>query len=834
MLAAATARAISEGPSSPGAVAVRGSGAPPRNLYPVEIAPTDLPVAAKTAVLNEIDAHARRADPRIVQVMASVVAEHRNVLIAASDATLVADVQPLVRINVQVIAEDKEGRREIGYQGAGGRFDLARLLAPEGWKPIADEAVRLALVNLEAKPCPAGTMDVVLGPGWPGILLHEAIGHGLEGDFNRKKTSAFSGRIGERVAAGDVTVVDDGTLPERRGSLNVDDEGTATQRTVLIENGILRGYMQDRLNARLMGGSSTGNGRRESYAHLPMPRMTNTFMLAGQDEPEEIIRSVDRGLYAVTFGGGQVDITSGKFVFSASEAYRIEGGEITTPVRSATLIGNGPDVLLRVSRIGHDLALDRGVGSCGKDGQSVPVGDDRGRHGGMSGDFLETLRRVLARAGRAGAHAADAVLVESDSVETRVRGEEIDFVKQARERILGIRAFVKGPAGLRSAITSTSDLASEALDRLADDTVALATATAEDPDAGLPEERFATELPDLALLDPSDREVALEEQIDQARRAERSARSIDPRITHSEGSETTSSFSRVTFGNTAGFLAEYESAAHSLSSMPIASENGAMQTDHWLSVARQRSALEAPEAVGRRAAERALARLGARRVPTCEVPVIFDGVTARSLLGNLASCLSGYAIYRSSSFLAGRLEEMIASELVSVVDDGRLPGGLGSRPFDGEGLPTRRKTVIERGRLETYLLDSYSRRKRGMSRTGKAARSAASAPRVSATNLWMEPGTSSLDEMIAGTERGLLVTDLFGFGFNAVTGDFSRGATGAWIEKGEAIHPVEEITVAGNLGEMLTRIDAVGSELIWLGSVAAPALRVARMTVAGE
>jgi TldD protein len=374
MLAAATARAISEGPSSPGAVAVRGSGAPPRDLYPLQTAPTDVPVGAKVAVLNQIDAHARRTDPRIQQVMASVVAEHRNVLIAASDGTLVADVQPLVRINVQVIAEDQEGRREIGYQGAGGRFDLARLLDPEGWKPVADEAVRLALVNLEAQPCPAGTMDVVLGPGWPGILLHEAIGHGLEGDFNHKKTSAFSDRIGERVATDGVTVIDDGTIPERRGSLNVDDEGTATQRTVLIENGILRGYMHDRQSARLTGVSSTGNGRRESYAHLPMPRMTNTFMLAGQEDPEEIIRSVESGLYAATFGGGQVDITSGKFVFSASEAYRIEGGAITTPVKGATLIGNGPDVLLRVSRIGHDLALDRGVGSCGKDGQSVPVG----------------------------------------------------------------------------------------------------------------------------------------------------------------------------------------------------------------------------------------------------------------------------------------------------------------------------------------------------------------------------------------------------------------------------------------------------------------------------
>jgi PmbA protein len=452
----------------------------------------------------------------------------------------------------------------------------------------------------------------------------------------------------------------------------------------------------------------------------------------------------------------------------------------------------------------------------------------------MTPDLLETVGRALARAKRAGAHAADAVLVESDSVETRVRGDEIDFVKQARERVLGIRAFLKGPDGLRSAITSTSDLAPDAVDRLADDTVALAGATAEDPHAGLPDGGFATDLPNLALLDPADREVSLEQRIDEARRAERTARALDPRITNSEGSEATSSFSRIACGNTAGFLAEYESAAHSLSSMPIASESGSMQTDHWFSVARHRSALEEPELVGRRAGERALARLGARRVPTCEVPVIFDAVTARSLLGNLASCLSGYAIYRRSSFLAGRLEERIASELVSVVDDGCLPTGLGSRPFDGEGLSTRRKVVVERGKLQTYLLDSYSGRKLEMASTGNAARSAGGAPRVSPTNLWIEPGTSSLEEMIAGTERGLLVTGLFGFGFNPVTGDFSRGVTGTWIERGERIHPVEEITVAGNLAEMLTGIDAVGSELIWLGSVAAPALRIERMTVAGE
>jgi TldD protein len=373
-VAAGTARAIASGSPRGGAVAVRGPGAPALDLYPVALAPTDVPVVAKVALLDAIDRYARAKDPRVAQVMASVICQHRNLMVAASDGTWVADVQPLVRLNVQVIAQGAEGRREVGYQGAGGRRELAEFLQPAVWQPIVDEAVRLALVNLDARPCPAGSFDVVLGPGWPGVLLHEAVGHGLEGDFNRKGVSAFSGRIGQRVAAPGVTVIDDGTLPGRRGSLNVDDEGTPTGRTTLIEDGILVGYLHDRLNARLMGHRPTGNGRRQSYAHLPMPRMTNTFMLAGQDDPEDVLRSVKNGLFAKTFGGGQVDITSGKFVFSASEAYRIVDGRLAEPLRGASLVGNGPDVLTRVSRIGSDLALDTGVGTCGKDGQSVPVG----------------------------------------------------------------------------------------------------------------------------------------------------------------------------------------------------------------------------------------------------------------------------------------------------------------------------------------------------------------------------------------------------------------------------------------------------------------------------
>jgi|KBSMisStaDraftv2_1062788.scaffolds.fasta_scaffold04985_2 TldD protein len=343
-----------------------------RELYLPQDPLASLADADKVKLLEKLERYAREIDTRVAQVMASLAGEYEVVLIARSDGMLAADVRPLVRLSLQVIVEH-DGRREQGSAGGGGRFDYA-YFTDEVLRDYAAKAVHQAVTNLAARPAPAGTMTVVLGPGWPGILLHEAIGHGLEGDFNRKGSSAFSGRIGQRVAAPGVTVVDDGTLSKRRGSLNIDDEGNPTQRSVLIEDGILRGYIQDTLNARLMGMAPTGNGRRESYAHVPMPRMTNTYMLNGAEDPAQIIGSVKNGLYAANFGGGQVDIVSGKFVFSAAEAYMIENGKITYPVKGATLIGNGPDALTHVSMIGNDMSLDSGVGTCGKEGQSVPVG----------------------------------------------------------------------------------------------------------------------------------------------------------------------------------------------------------------------------------------------------------------------------------------------------------------------------------------------------------------------------------------------------------------------------------------------------------------------------
>jgi TldD protein len=372
-IAADTARYIANSPQGDTSVPAPRRVRPTRDLYPAETSVTEIATRDRVELLDRIDAEARRYDPRIKNVLASFNTEHKVVVVATSDGLLVGDVQPLSRLQVTCIAEEG-GNRQIGTFGGGGRIGFAFYQEQDRYLRYAREAARQAILNLSAVEAPAGVMPVVLAGGWPGILLHEAIGHGLEADFNRRQTSAFTNLMGRRVASEVCTIVDDGTLPFRRGSLNMDDEGTPTSRTVLIERGVLRGYITDRLNARLMGIPLTGNGRRESFQSIPLPRMTNTFMLAGESDPQEIIRSVGRGLYAVSFGGGQVDITSGKFVFSASEAYLIEDGAVTRPVKGATLIGNGPEILTKVSMVGHDLMLDEGIGTCGKDGQTVPVG----------------------------------------------------------------------------------------------------------------------------------------------------------------------------------------------------------------------------------------------------------------------------------------------------------------------------------------------------------------------------------------------------------------------------------------------------------------------------
>jgi PmbA protein len=447
---------------------------------------------------------------------------------------------------------------------------------------------------------------------------------------------------------------------------------------------------------------------------------------------------------------------------------------------------------------------------------------------------LDVVAHAIDLARRAGAREADAVFVDGRSYEARVRGQEIDFVKQAHEKVLGIRVLVDGPGGLRSAVTSTSDVAADAVTRMAEETVALARATAPDPHAGLPEDGFETDPPDLDLFDADDRGVPVEARIEDARRAEAAAREVDPRIQNSEGSEVASGFTRIAYGNSKGFLHGYETASHSLFSEPLAIEGEVMQRDYWMTVGRKLADLEDAGSVGQTAARRALRRLGSKRVATGEAAILFDRQTAPSLLGHIVGAVSGYAIYRNSSVLADKLGEKIACGGFTLNDDGRRPGGLGSKPFDGEGLPTRRNTIVEDGVLKTWLLDSYSARKLGMASTGNASRGAGSGPGVGITNLWLEPGELTLDEMIARTERGLLVTELIGMGVNPTTGDYSRGAAGLWIEHGEIVHPVEEVTIAGNLLDMFSQIDQIGSELVWRGRTACPALRVASMTIAGE
>jgi len=446
-------------------------------------------------------------------------------------------------------------------------------------------------------------------------------------------------------------------------------------------------------------------------------------------------------------------------------------------------------------------------------------------------DYRELASDVLRQAKVLGASTADVFIVEDEAFSVQVRLREVETLKSAREKRLGLRLFL----GQRSATTATSDFSSESLSRLVSDTVAMASATPEDSFGGLPDlAAFATEIPDLNLRDVEVAALPIPDRIGLAREAEEAALSFDPRITNSEGSEYGHRDARIVFANSHGFVSEYRASSASLSVTPVANDNGGMQRDCWYSVARRLSQLEKPDALGRRAAQRTLRRLGARKVATQEVPVVFDPDTAASLLGSLCNAVSGSTIYRGASFLVGKLGEQVAASRLSVVDDGRMPGGLGSRPFDGEGLPTRRTAVIRDGMLTSYLLDTYTGRKLGLVSTGNASRSLGQRPTVGPTNFHILPGAHSPEEIVRSVGRGLYVTELIGFGVNLVTGDYSRGAVGIWIENGELAYPVEEITIAGNLKDMLREIEMIGKDLEWRGSVAAPTLKIARMTVAGD
>ncbi len=443
----------------------------------------------------------------------------------------------------------------------------------------------------------------------------------------------------------------------------------------------------------------------------------------------------------------------------------------------------------------------------------------------------DLARDILSRAKNKGASAGDVVMVESDSFFVTVRLGEVEKISQAQEKRLGLRLFF----GSRSASASTSDISEISVERLVEDTVQMAKATAEDPHSGLPAvEQLAQDAPELDLEDEAARAISVDEKLQIALATEKKALAFDPRITNSEGAEFSNSFGRVIYANTHGFCGEYRGSTFGHSVAPVAKSNGSMQRDYWYSSNRKFSRLESSEKVGTKAAERVLRRLGARKVKTCEVPVVFDPETAASLLRNLSSALSGYSLYKGASFLLGKLDTKIATELVTVVDDGTIPGALGSKPFDGEGLPTRKKIVVDKGVLQSYLLDTYSGKKLGMPSTGNAARSVGEPPGVAPCNFYLAPGTHSPEEIVASVKQGFYVTEQIGFGVNLITGDYSRGAAGIWIENGALAYPVEEVTIAGNLKEMWQSIEMVGNDLEMRGRIAAPTIKIARMTVAGD
>src|SRR5213594_2876825 len=806
--AARQARAIADRAGVSGAVAVPSRGRP-HDLYALAEPPLVTDLAKKLDLLRKVDGAARAADPRVKQVIASLTSEEVVTLVATASGWTVGDVRPLMRLNVTVIAE-AGGKREIGAYGGGGRVAFDFFLEDGRWRRFALEAARQAVLKLGAVNAPAGTMTVVLGPGWPGILLHEAVGHGLEGDFNRKGTSAFAGRMGQKVASELVTVIDDGTIPNRRGSLNVDDEGTPTGRTVLIEKGVLRVPADAPNDQHLHVG---GRGRAGADHQIGQARALcgDLRRRAGGHHEREVRFLGERGLPDRGRARDRAEIGR------ASCRQRSRCADARRARRSRPRARRGRWHLWQGGPVGP--------GGCGAPDDPHRRAD-RGRDGGMN---IDLLIGVLKRAVATGATAADGYMIEESAFGATVRLGEVETVTHSRDQRLSLRVF----AGRASAGASTSDLSRESLERVVDEATSLAKVTAEDPFAGLPDpEELITGVPDLDLADASPA-LSPEEKIELARRCEAAALESDPRITNSEGAECHDRRARYLYATSHGFARDYATTSFGISVAPVATRNGEMQRDYWYSNARKRSRVEDPATVGRTAATRAVRRLGARKVRTVAVPVVFDPETAASLVRSIAGAASGPSLYRRASFLLDRLGTKIASPAVTIVDDALIPAGLGSRPFDGEGLQTARTVLAREGVLESYLLDTYSARKLGMQSTHHAARDG-SGVTVSTSNLMLLPGRATPSELIGSIKRGLYVTELIGFGVNNVTGDYSRGAAGLWIEDGELTYPVEEVTVAGNLLEMFQAIDAVGDDLVLRDRTAAPTLMIGRMVVAGS
>jgi PmbA protein len=703
-------------------------------------------------------------------------------------------------------------------------------------RETAEGAIRL----LSAAPVPAGSMPVVVCPAWGGVLVHECFGHSLEGDGIRKKTSIRASQFGQQVAAKGVLIYDDATVPYSRGSFRVDDEGTPSQKTLVVEDGILRGYLWDVLNARLTGNRSTGNGRRASYREYPIPRMTNTYIAPGKTPPADIIASVDKGFYCANFGGGSVNPADGNFSFHVTEGFIIEKGKLGSPgverdARRQRRRRHAPHRdARRRSRDRHDDRHLRQVRPVQAGGGRTADRQVQRAHGGrpLMSDAKKIARQLADQALRAGAQEAEAYVQNGRQVQVTVNSGHVDFVREAHTRGGGLRVFVDHKLGF----VYSSDFRSDAIADLAQRAVTLARYGLADENAGLPGREWLARGEDrgLELYDDAIPALSTEKRIAMALGMEKAALGVDPRIKRTQGCGVTSFAGSFALASSHGADLEYSGTTMSVFVTALAEDAGGKQQG-WSEGGTWRHLAELPDAasLGEKAGRKALERLGPRKVESQKVPVVMHPDMVESWLSRVAGAFSGEEVLKKTSYLHDKLGQTIAASKVTLVNDGRRKRGAGSQPFDGEGVPTRRTVLIEAGVCKSFLYDSYNARKARVEPTGSAGRGYASVPSIDTQNLYLEPGDQTLEQLIAGVQRGFYYIDSGAFGYNTTTGDYSFQASGFWIENGAVAYPVDEITVASTTLDMLRNVDAIGKEIEWRGAVSCPALRISEMTVGG-
>ena len=848
--AAKTAGQIAAGGGAPEVPAPEPKTRPDR--YPVERLTLDIPGVDKRQMLRRADQAARAYDPRIMKVMASFTEEIREVLIATSDGIFVEDRRPLLRFGVSAVAEDG-ALRQSGSSSGGGRMGFEYFMT-NGKKPEdhGREAARIAIDMLDAKEAPAGELPVVLAPGDSGILLHEAVGHGLEADFNRKKTSNYSDRVGELVASELVSVVDDPTYLGARGAINVDDEGNDAKPVSLIEQGVLRAYLQDRTSAKhfecfepprstaiVSVPPDAAHDQHDHDPRTPYPRGDHRQRQKGRLRQAILGRPGQHLQRRLRFLAHRELLDRRRKTHGSSQ-----GGQPDRQWAGRSMQGRHARRRRGNVRRHVDLRKRRAVGPSRS---RLPHDPNLGHHGRRNPGGLrrvmtnsETVAALVRRAERVvedatskGAEVAEVLARDSQELSVKVRLGERELVEEAGSSALGLRVIKDG----KSALTYTSDMTDDGLQRVVLDALELAALSEPDPDAVPPD---ASELmrdapPDLDLHDPSGAKIDGDRATSYALSAEQAARDYDPKITNSDGATYSRTWGASALVTSGGFKGGYEGTYQSLVVSPLADDAGGKKRNGFYWDARRHvDRMADPAEIGKEAARRTLAKLGAEKVPTCEVPVVFDPDAGRALLGLLFSCLAGSAIYKRTSYLVDAVGEPIASDLVNIVDDPLIKAAPGSRPFDGEGLASRKNTVVDGGVLKTFLLDTYSARKLGLKSTASASRGIGGRPSPSSTNFHLLSGGTRAEEIVKGVDAGLYVTGMMGFGFNGTTGDFSRGAEGFWIEKGELTKPVGEITISANFKDLWKRIDAVGDDLDPKTGFACPTFRVSRMTVAGS